>query len=107
MAKKNQDPGGKPDTNVQEKKGNAKVYPARKDLPLWKVLLHNDNKNQAQYVVDTIVELLKVPTLVATEMMYEAHSKKVSLLVTTYKERAELYQEQFTSKKLTVTIEPA
>ena len=30
-----------------------------------------------------------------------------SLLLTTHKERAELYQEQFTSKGLTVTIEPA
>ena len=31
----------------------------------------------------------------------------VALLLTTHKERAELYQEQFQSKGLTVTIEPA
>ena len=37
----------------------------------------------------------------------EAHNAGVSLLLTTHKERAELYQDQFKSKGLTVTIEPA
>jgi ATP-dependent Clp protease adapter protein ClpS len=36
----------------------------------------------------------------------EAHKTGVALLLTTHKERAELYQEQFQSKGLTVTIEP-
>ena len=37
----------------------------------------------------------------------EADQTGVALLLVTHKERAELYQEQFTSAVLTVTIEPA
>ena len=37
----------------------------------------------------------------------EANQSGLSLLLVTHKERAELYQEQFQSKGLTVTIEPA
>jgi len=76
-------------------------------LPLWKVLLHNDDKNDILYVVDTIVELTPLNKQDAEERTVEAHDSGISLLLTTHKERAELYQEQFTSKGLTVTIEPA
>jgi ATP-dependent Clp protease adapter protein ClpS len=38
--------------------------------------------------------------------MLEAHKRGLALLVSTHREHAELLQEQFTSKKLTVTIEP-
>jgi ATP-dependent Clp protease adapter protein ClpS len=37
----------------------------------------------------------------------EAHNTGVALLLVTHKERAELYVDQFKSKSLTVTIEPA
>ena len=43
----------------------------------------------------------------ATLRMKEADDSGVALILTTHKERAELYQEQFTSKGLVVTIEPA
>jgi ATP-dependent Clp protease adaptor protein ClpS len=76
-------------------------------LPPWKVLLHNDDKNEMGYVVDTIVELTPLNKLDAEVRTVEAHKTGVALILTTHKERAELYQEQFTSKKLTVTIEPA
>jgi ATP-dependent Clp protease adaptor protein ClpS len=76
-------------------------------LPPWKVLLHNDDKNDVLFVVDTIVELTPLKKQDAEIRTVEAHNSGVSLLLTTHKERAELYQEQFTSKGLTVTIEPA
>jgi hypothetical protein len=38
--------------------------------------------------------------------MDEADKTGVALLLTTHKERAELYKDQFESKGLTVTIEP-
>ena len=37
----------------------------------------------------------------------ELRARGTTLLLTTHKERAELYKDQFTSKGLTVTIEPA
>ena|SRR5436189_3288616 len=76
-------------------------------LPPWKVLLHNDDKNTGEYVVVTIMQLTSLNEQDAELRMTEADKTGVALLLTTHKERAELYQEQFTSKGLTVTIEPA
>ena len=88
----------------------AKKAPKRNppgQLPPWKVLLHNDDKNEMGFVVDTIVELTPLKKQDAEIRTVEAHNSGVSLLLTTHKERAELYQEQFTSKGLVTTIEPA
>ena len=81
--------------------------PPTKPLPLWKVLLHNDDKNDMGFVVTSIVELTPLNEQEAVVRMKEADETGVALLLTTHKERAELYQEQFQSKGLTVTIEPA
>jgi ATP-dependent Clp protease adaptor protein ClpS len=78
-----------------------------KMLPLWKVLLHNDDVNARDYVVVTIVELTPLDEQMATVRMLEADQTGVALLLVTHKERAELYKDQFQSKGLTVTIEPA
>ena len=76
-------------------------------LPPWKVLLHNDDKNTVDYVVSTIMQLTSLNEQDAATRMVEAHKTGVALILTTHKERAELYREQFQSKGLTVTIEPA
>jgi ATP-dependent Clp protease adapter protein ClpS len=76
-------------------------------LPPWKVLLHNDDKNELGFVVKTIVELTTLNEDAAKQRTTEAHETGVSLLLTTHKERAELYKDQFDSKGLTVSIEPA
>ncbi len=78
-----------------------------KPLPLWKVLLHNDDKNAMGFVILSIVELTPLNEQDAANRTKEANDTGVSLLLVTHKERAELYQEQFQSKGLTVTIEPA
>ena len=76
-------------------------------LPPWKVLLHNDDKNSFDHVIGSIVELTPLQKEAAIERTLEAHETGVALLLTTHKERAELYKEQFQSKSLTVSIEPA
>jgi ATP-dependent Clp protease adaptor protein ClpS len=76
-------------------------------LPPWKVLLHNDDKNDFGFVILTIVELTTLNEQDAKKRTLEAHESGVALLLTTHKERAELYKDQFQSKGLTVTIEPA
>ncbi len=78
-----------------------------KQLPQWKVLLHNDDVNERGFVVRTIVELTPLQEQEAYVRMKEADETGVALLLTTHKERAELYKDQFESKGLTVTIEPA
>ena len=77
-----------------------------KPLPLWKVLLHNDPKSYMEDVVDTIVMLTTLNKQDAEIRTLEAHDTGVALLLTTHQERAELYRDQFTSRRLTVTIEP-
>ena len=76
-------------------------------LPMYKVLLHNDDDNNMEDVVQSIVMLTPIPAAEALVKMLEAHKTGVALLLVTHRERAELYQEQFQSRQLTVTIEPA
>lgn len=103
-------PGEQRGAAATKAKPSRRKSPAKKPpqmLPPWKVLLHNDDKNDMFYVVRSIVELTPLDADQAYQRMMEAHKSKLALLLTTHKERAELYKEQFQSKGLTVTIEPA
>ncbi len=93
-----------------KRKEKAKVKPKPKPpqmLPPWKVLLHNDDDNEMLFVVRTIMELTPLKETDAVVRTLEAHKTGVALLLTTHKERAELYKDQFDTKGLIVTIEPA
>ena len=81
--------------------------PRVRKLPPWQVILHNDDVNEVHYVVRTIVELTPLLRADATLRMIEAHRTGAALLLETHREHAELLEEQFASKRLTVTIEPA
>ncbi len=88
-------------------RSDQRKSPAKLDqMPQWRILLHNDDKNEIGYVVDTIVELVSLNPLEALIHTLEAHKSGLALLMTTHRERAELLCEQFASKFLTVTIEP-
>lgn len=100
---------GKGNTATLEPKQQGKPSPKHRPpgmMPAWKVLLHNDDKNAMEHVVLSIVELTPLNPEQAVERTLEAHKTGVALILVTHKERAELYQEQFQSKSLTVTIEP-
>ena len=84
-----------------------KQKPKPRLLPPWKVLLHNDDVNSFEYVIDTIRMLTPLSQQDAELRTQEADKSGVALLLTTHKERAELYVQQFTSRQLTVTMEPA
>ena len=102
--------GGGAATAKPKAKSARKTSPKHKPpglLPPWKVLLHNDDKNDMKFVVDTIVELTPLNKQDAENRMKEADDTGVALLLVTHKERAELYKDQFESKGLVVTIEPA
>lgn len=59
------------------------------------------------YVVETICELTPLDQQHASTIMIEAHTSGIALVLTTHRERAELYAEQFRSKGLTVSVQPA
>lgn len=77
------------------------------ELPPYRVLLHNDEKNDFVHVIETLVDLTPLTPTRATTVTMEAHKSGVALVLVTHRERAELYVDQFQSKSLTVTIEPA
>lgn len=78
-----------------------------KQLPPYKVLLHNDEVSTFDHVIRSIVRLTTLGEQQALLRTIEAHENGVALLLVTHRERAELYCEQFTSLKISVTMEPA
>lgn len=107
---KDQEQTGGTATAPEKPKLSKKPSPVQKPpqpLPPWKVLLHNDDVNDYLYVVESILELTPLKEQDAILRMKEADESGVALLLVTHQERAELYRDQFTSKGLTVTIEPA
>ena len=93
------------DTAVIERPKTSR--PRFRRLPPWQVILHDDDVNEVDYVVSTIIELTSLVRADATLRMLEAHNSGAALLLETNREHAELLAEQFASKRLTVTIEPA
>ena len=77
-----------------------------KKLPPYKVILHNDDVNTFEHVIQSILKLTTLGLEQAVIKSLEAHESGLSLLLVTHRERAELYQEQFATLNLTVTIEP-
>lgn len=96
-----------PRTAVAERPAPASAKPPSKNLPPYRVLLHNDDVNEPLYVVATLMELALLGKERSLLVMMEAEQSGVALVLVTHKERAELYQEQFQSKSLVVSIEPA
>lgn len=98
-------PKAKPKRRATRK--TAPKKPSRKNLPPWRVLLHNDDKNDFEHVILTLLELTPLDIQEAKRITFEADEDGLALVLVTHKERAELYVDQFHSKSLTVTIEPA
>lgn len=94
-------------TAVASRPRTSNPPPKVDQLPPWKVMLHNDPVNEIEYVVTTVMELATMDKRMALLRTIEAHTRGVAMLLTTHRERAELIAEQFTSKRLTVTIERA
>jgi len=88
---------GKPEVTVEER---------TRELPPFRVILHNDDVNTFEHVVASIRKLTPLSREEAEQRTWEAHRQGRALLLVTHKERAELYCEQFASRKLTVTCEP-
>lgn len=79
----------------------------RKLAPRYRVLLHNDDFNSMEYVVETLLKT--VPCLTqpqAVDIMMEAHTNGLALVITCALEHAEFYCESLKLSGLTSTIEP-
>lgn len=72
----------------------------------WKVLLHNDNVNSMEHVMNALAEVFPgMDPQRAYDIMMEAHNTGVALVGTYVQEHAEFYAEQLCDRGLTSTIE--
>lgn len=79
----------------------------RKIAPRYRVLLHNDDFNAMEYVVMSLMQVVNGLTQPqAVDIMMEAHTAGIALVITCVQEHAEFYCEGLKSKGLTSTIEP-
>lgn len=74
-------------------------------MPPWKVILHNDDHNIAEDVVEKVREIVHLDNEEAVIKVLEAHESGCSILAITHQEKAELFVEQFQTYRITVTIE--
>lgn len=80
--------------------------PLRRELPRYKLVLLPDRLDDLMYVVRTIMELTRFCRAEATHKMWETQHYRRSVLLVTWRERAEFYAEQFEARGLRVAVEP-
>jgi ATP-dependent Clp protease adapter protein ClpS len=73
----------------------------------YKVLLHHTADKDLMFVVRTVMELTRFGEAEATHRMWDAHFNGRTVVVVTHLERGELYVEQFASRGLHTSLEPA
>ena len=79
----------------------------RKIAPRYRVLLHNDDYNGMEYVVSVLLQTIASLTQPqAVDIMMQAHTAGVALVITCAQEHAEFYCETLKSHGLSSTIEP-
>jgi ATP-dependent Clp protease adapter protein ClpS len=102
------DPASLPPDAGNRKDRRPSLLPCRGGaLPAYRLILLNNPAQELMYIVRTIMELTRLCRMEATHKMWEAHHTGRSHLLLTYRERGELYVEQFSGKGIHVTIEPA
>lgn len=85
------------DTDVAERRTN---------LPLFKVLLHNDDQNTMEHVVLTLMRVFRFEKELCERIMLEAHQNGVAVCAVEPLEQAEHHRDQLRSFSLIATIEP-
>ncbi len=79
----------------------------RKIAPRYRVLLHNDDFNSMEFVVQVLMQTVSSITQPqAVSIMMEAHSSGTALVITCAQEHAEFYCETMKNHGLQSTIEP-
>mmetsp|Transcript_3030 Transcript_3030/g.10917 ORF Transcript_3030/g.10917 Transcript_3030/m.10917 type:complete len:181 (+) Transcript_3030:99-641(+) len=76
--------------------------------PEYRVMLHNDDVNRREYVVQVLLKVIDGLTVDdAVNVMQEAHVNGLACVIQCGQEQAENYCEQLRSNGLISTIEPA
>lgn len=76
-------------------------------LPMYKVILHNDDVNSMHHVVGAIKDVFGFEAQKCVSLMLEAHNNGLALCKIEPLEHAEFHREKLQSYSLTATIEPS
>ncbi len=76
-------------------------------IPIYRVLLHNDDHNTMEHVVKTLMKVFRFGQPESERIMLEAHRSGVALCTIEPLEQAELHRDQLWSFSLIASIEPA
>ena len=80
---------------------------SRRLAPRYRVLLHNDDYNSMEYVVQVLMTTVtSITQPQAVSIMMEAHHNGLALVISCAQEHAEFYCETLTNHGLISTIEP-
>ncbi len=74
-------------------------------IPLYKVLLHNDDRNTMEHVVKALMRVFRFEQRECERIMLEAHRNGIALCTVEPLEQAELHRDQLKSLSLISTIE--
>ena len=75
-------------------------------IPLYKVLLHNDDQNTMEHVIKSLMRVFHFELNVCGRIMMEAHQNGMALCTVEPLEKAEYHRDQLVSFSLISTIEP-
>ncbi len=90
-----------PETTIQKQTGTVTRL-----MPLFRILIHNDDHNEMIYVCKSLQEVFGFEKEQCIQIMLEAHETGCALCKIEPLETAELHQEQLQAFGLTATIEP-
>jgi ATP-dependent Clp protease adaptor protein ClpS len=74
-------------------------------IPLFRVLLHNDDSNTMDHVVRALIRVFRFGLPECERIMLEAHRNGVALCAIEPLEQAEFHRDQLESFSLIATIE--
>ncbi len=74
-------------------------------VPRYRVLVHNDDVNSMDHVVNTLMRVFRFERAVCEVIMLKAHQEGVALCAIEPLEQAELHRDQLISYSLVSTIE--
>lgn len=93
-------------TTVPSTKPETVAGPGTTRIPLYKVLLHNDDRNSMEHVVASLMRVFRFEQQECERIMFEAHRNGVALCIVEPLEQAELHRDQLQAFSLISTIEP-
>lgn len=97
------DQGGLPEEKPA--RGRQATGGAAGALAQWKVVLHHDEANCVSDVMQCVMTVARLGKDQSINSVLEARRSGKAVLLTTHRERAELYERQFARWNVTVSLE--